>query len=109
MTRSTLRSLRPVVAGMLAAAVLCILFGIATAGASAARASTQRAPLLNWLTDELPGADMAVPVTPGVLPRHRPAAPPVLWRAYDRAAVPRDGLSRSHLTRISLPPPSAGA
>lgn len=96
---------RLIVAGMLAAAALCALAGAVSgaAGASSPRASSHRAPVLNWLTDDLPRADVAVPNTPVTLPPRRAAR----WRGADeRTAAPRDTLLRAHVTRISLPPPA---
>jgi len=99
---------RPMMAGMLAAAVLCALAGAAS-GASIPRAPSHRAPVLNWFTDDLPRVDVAVPSTPATVPPRRPARPAARWRvADDRRAAPRDTLFRSHVTRISLPPPLAG-
>ena len=90
---------------MLAGAVVCALAGAVSgaAGASIPRAPSHRSPALNWLADDLPRADAAVPNTPAALPPR----PPAQWRgADDRAAAPRDTLFRSHVTRISLPPPA---
>lgn len=97
---------RPIVAGMLAAAVLCALSGAvpAAAGAAVPRALSHRVPVLNWLADDLARADVTVPGTPATPPP--PARPAARRRgADDPTTVPRDILFRSHITRISLPPP----
>ena len=110
-TRSMARRLRSRVAGGVAVVVVCALAGLAFPGAGAASPHPpfHRTPVLDWLADELPGADLAALQPVGrVLPP--PAAPPVQWRTYHRAAsAPRDGRSRSHVTRISLPPPDAAS
>jgi hypothetical protein len=98
---------RPIVAGMLAAAVLCALSGAvsAAAGAAVPRALSHRVPVLNWLTDDLARTDVTVPGTAATTPPP-PARPAARWRgADDPTTVPRDILFRSHITRISLPPP----
>src|SRR5579862_3029068 len=102
---------RPVVAGTLAAVVLCALAGSAfgVAGTSIPRAPSHRAPILNWLTDDLPRTDAAVLNAPVTLPRGPLARPASRWRGTGGpTTAPRGALFRSHITRISLPPPAPG-
>lgn len=102
--------LRAMVAGVAAAALVCVLFAPAAngPGSAARRASSHEGRTPDWLVslpDDLPRADVPVAGAAVALAGEELTAPAVRPRHND-AAAPRDRPAPTHVTRISLPPPA---
>lgn len=100
--------LRPTVARVVAAMLVCAVVAAAGTGAAVRRTSPHRSRTVDWLVslpDDLPGADVPI-AGAGVVPGGEGLTGQAVRPRHHDAAVLTDRSAPSHVTRISLPPPA---